>query len=276
VKIGEIQQLLKKFGLTEYESKAYASLLLLGPSRAGALSSESKVPQSKIYNVLEDLMAKQLVEVFEGRPKEYRAVEPKSGLKNLADDMDQRVKFLRTKINDVNSFLKPQQEKEILEGVWTQKGERWIEFFNRLADMFDKSQRYVFAITRDFTYTSRLREAVKRCKHRGVKLYIMGMGSINDANYYKAKWYNAHGIPLKIFETKIHPRILVIDGKEVSIRLDNSYEPSKKRFHFHSIWSADPSLVQVIDSYMKNLWSIAQPVDFKKIPAPVAVPPQSI
>lgn len=94
----------------------------------------------------------------------------------------------------------------------------------------------------------------------------MGMGKIDDANYYRAKWYDAHGIQLKIFKTEVHPRIVVVDGKEVLIRLD--HDPLKKRFTFHSLWSEDPGLVKVMDEYMKNLWRMAETVNFSKIPKP--------
>jgi len=71
------------FGLGDYESKTYSALLFIGPSKVSEISKESKVPQSKIYEVLEKLMEKQLVEVYGIRPKEYRAVHPDVAFKNL-------------------------------------------------------------------------------------------------------------------------------------------------------------------------------------------------
>ncbi|MBM3300113.1 MAG: TrmB family transcriptional regulator, partial [Deltaproteobacteria bacterium] len=48
--------LLGKVGLTEYESRAYAALLSENITTAGRLSSQSRVPRTKIYEVLESLV----------------------------------------------------------------------------------------------------------------------------------------------------------------------------------------------------------------------------
>ena len=262
----EILEVLQKFGLSEYESKAYASLALLGPTKATYLSRESTIPQSKIYEVLTNLTRKQLIEVLEGRPKEFKAIPPEIILKSLITEKEQEMKTLKEQALTISSLLKPEKPKEeIMTGVWIQKGEKFFEFFDKLSEMFDRAEKYVYAITRDFSYSHRLRDSIRGCIKRNVKLYIMGL-KVDENNYYKAKWYTANGIPIKIFETKIHPRIAVIDGKEVSIRLDS--EPDKRKFQFQSIWSEDPSLVAVFDYYMKNLWKIANSVDFKKIPTP--------
>jgi sugar-specific transcriptional regulator TrmB len=262
----EILETLQKLGLGEYESKAYATLSVLGPVKAGVLSREASIPQSKIYEVLETLTRKQLIEVLEGRPKEFKAVSSEVIIKSLLTEREQEIKALKEQALLISSLLKPEKPREeVMTGVWIQKGEKFFEFFDKLSETFDRAEKYVYAITRDFSYSHRLRDAVRGCIKRNVKLFIMGL-EINENNYYKAKWYDSNGVPIKVFETKVHPRIAVVDGKEVSIRLDSN--PLKKKFSFQSIWSEDPSLVAVFDSYMKNLWKNARPIDFKKIPAP--------
>jgi len=262
----EILEILQRLGLSEYESKTYATLSILGPVKATELSREAEVPQSKIYEVLSNLTRKQLVEVLEGRPKEFKAVSAEIIIKSLLTEREQQAKTLREQALIISSLLKPDKPREeIMTGVWIQKGEKFFEFFDKLSEMLDRAEKYVYAITRDFSYSHRLRDAVRGCVKRNVKLYVMGLG-VDESNYYKAKWYDANDIQIKVFETKVHPRIVVVDGKEVSIRLDS--DPLKKKFSFQSIWSEDPSLVAVFDSYMKNLWKNAKSVDFRKIPAP--------
>lgn len=129
--------------------------------------------------------------------------------------------------------------------------------------MLRKAKEYVYDVTRDFSYSSKYREALLDCKERRVKLYIMAMNGMDKENFQRARWYFAHRIRLRIFDASIHPRIMVVDGKEVSIRLD--YEPEKSKFGFHSIWSRDPSFVSMMDNYMKNLWERAREVNLKNI-----------
>ena len=262
----EILELLKNFGLSEYEAKTYSSLLLSGPSKAGDLSFESGVPQSKIYEALEMLMERQMIEVFEGRPKEYKALPPEQAFRNLIDEREMEIQKLKGDSTNLTNVLKQNnQEKEILEGIWMVKGRKFNEFFDILSDMFTRAEKYAIAITKNFSYSSRLRESIKSCKRRKIDLKIIGLGPISQENYLRAKWYHVNGIPVRVFDTSVHPRILVIDGKEVNIRLD--HEQMKKKFAFHSISSRDPSLVKVLDTYMKNLWQNSTPVNFRKIPS---------
>jgi len=262
----EIIQILQSLGLSEYESKVYASLSLLGSSKASDISKEAQVPKSKIYDILESLMRRQMIEVFEDRPKEFRAIAPKFVIKSMVDEREQQLRLLKDRANLVSDLLHPSAEEEdVLEGTWEQRGDKFMEVLNKLAEMLNRAQNYVIDVTRDFSSSQRFREAIKGCLKRKVKVMMISM-EINSDNYYKAKWYDANKIPIKIFDTKIHPRILVIDGKEVALRLDSN--PLKKKFKFRSIWSADPSFVAVMDSYMKNMWKMAEPVDFRKIPVP--------
>lgn len=266
----EILKVLQYFGLSEYESKIYIALVNLGPAKAGSISKEAGVPQSKIYDILDGLMGKQLVEVFEGRPKEFKAITPKTILKNFVNEKEEELESIRERALAISTLLKPAiDEEDIIEGIWVQKGEKWIEVLNRLSEMLERCKKYAYDVTRDFSYSTRLRETVRDCVRRKVDFKVIGIGKIDESNYSRAKWYYSNKIPIRVFETTVHPRILVVDGREVSIRLDHN--PLKKRFTFHSIWTQDPSLVKVFDTYMRNLWQSAKPVDFRKIPVPAAL-----
>jgi len=262
----EILQTLQSLGLNEYESRAYTALAILGPSKAGDISKEAGVPQSKIYDILENLMSKQMIEVFEGRPKEFRAVASDVVMKNMIEEREQQLRFLKERASTIGNLLHPSaDEEDVLEGTWEQRGGKFMEVLNKLAEMLNRAESYVIDITRDFSSSQMLKESIRKCIKRKVKVMVISMG-INSENYYKAKWYAANKIPIKIFEAKTLPRILIVDGKEVALRLDSN--PMKKKFKFRSIWSADPSFVAMMDGYMKNMWKMAKPVDFRKIPVP--------
>lgn len=271
----EILRTLTSCGLSEYESKAYASLVFLGPSKAGTVARESNVPQSKIYEVLDQLMNKQLVEMFDGRPKEFRAAQPDVALRNLLDERTHELDALKGKVEGIGEFLKPTKPAEVVGGVWTVKGEKFKEFFNKAAEMMARSNKYVYAITRDFSRTAALAEALHKCRKRGVKVRVIGMERVNEQNYYKARWYVDSGIDVRVFETAVHPRMLVADGREILLRLD--YTPEKRSgFLFSSLWSEDASLVAVIDSYVKNMWDGAKPLDFRGVKPPEMPQPAKI
>jgi len=68
---------MKKLGFSEYECKAYLKLLEDFPLNGYALSKNSGIPRSRIYEVLKNLMDKQMVfEQAQEKNKLYYPVEP--------------------------------------------------------------------------------------------------------------------------------------------------------------------------------------------------------
>src|SRR3989304_2084439 len=83
---------LKQIGLNLYERKLWVALLLRGSATAGELSSLSKVPHSRTYDVLESLAEKGFVMVQTAKPLKYMAIPPTEALerakKKLREDYD--------------------------------------------------------------------------------------------------------------------------------------------------------------------------------------------
>src|SRR4030067_3404247 len=69
-----VVEMLRDFGLGEYEARMYFVLLTLGESKVTALTKRAYVPQSKGYEVLDRLIAKGFAEqIGEEKPRKYRA-----------------------------------------------------------------------------------------------------------------------------------------------------------------------------------------------------------
>src|ERR1700737_3843517 len=67
-------ELLEEIGLTLYERKALATLMVQGIAEAEALCREGEVPSSKIYQAMEKLAGLGLAEIQPTRPKLYSAL----------------------------------------------------------------------------------------------------------------------------------------------------------------------------------------------------------
>ena len=78
-----LRRILEAFGLSEYESRAYAALIFRGISTASELSDVSGVPYTRMYDVLSGLESKGLVTRIPGRPMRFRAVHPSVAVRNL-------------------------------------------------------------------------------------------------------------------------------------------------------------------------------------------------
>lgn len=85
-----------RLGFTEYEARAYASLLTLGASTAYETAKEAGIPTSKIYEVMEKLAQRHLVSVLEqdGR-KRYIPKPAEEFVENTRQQMDQTLDDLK-------------------------------------------------------------------------------------------------------------------------------------------------------------------------------------
>ncbi len=77
-------------GLSEYESKVYLSLLILGSSGARRLSLHCRVPRTKVYGTLRKLIDNGLVVEIPGSPKIFTPSNPAEAFEALLDNFKRR------------------------------------------------------------------------------------------------------------------------------------------------------------------------------------------
>ena len=75
---------------SEYESKVYLSLLILGSSGARKLSLHCRVPRTKVYRTLRKLIDNGLVVKILGSPKVFTPSNPAEAFEALLDDFRRR------------------------------------------------------------------------------------------------------------------------------------------------------------------------------------------
>ena len=113
---------LRDLGLSEYESRAYQSLLQTGPTTAKELSRASNVPMGRIYDVLNSLETQELVRSQSAsRPKKYVAVEPEKALERLLASKREELEEQITQYETIASELEEQLESAdpVDEPFWT-------------------------------------------------------------------------------------------------------------------------------------------------------------
>lgn len=96
---------LRSLGLTEYESKAYLSLLSLGICDARQLCTHSGVPSSKIYTLMEKFELLGLVEVQQSKPAKFKALEPSLGVDRLVKNKEREILSIKDTLPLLESEL---------------------------------------------------------------------------------------------------------------------------------------------------------------------------
>ncbi|WP_394743168.1 TrmB family transcriptional regulator [Natronococcus roseus] len=77
---------LRELGLSSYEEDVYRTLLVCGPATATEISSDSNVPRGRIYDILNGLSDRQLVQTRSHEPKRYAAIDPKTAIDRLLSE----------------------------------------------------------------------------------------------------------------------------------------------------------------------------------------------
>ena len=67
--IDDLIEFLKNANLTTYEINVYITLLNSSTLTAREISIKSNVPYGRIYDILEELKSKGMIDIFETRPK---------------------------------------------------------------------------------------------------------------------------------------------------------------------------------------------------------------
>jgi sugar-specific transcriptional regulator TrmB len=141
---------LQKIGLTEYEAKAYLSLLNDHIVTASKLSEKSGVPRTKIYAVLESLASKGWIKVYAGVPLLFKAVAPthvfEKAKKEFADflksaqtTLDQEVNEMKERFVIKNFDIGLQTlEKELKKAKTIQVSNATTDFVQKINKTFGK------------------------------------------------------------------------------------------------------------------------------------------
>ena len=110
-------EILQELGLTKREIRVYLALLELGLTTTGPIIKKSKVPNSKIYEVLESLQNKGLISwVIKGKTKYFQASSPKQ-LLTLLKDKQRRVEEVLPELEMRQKLSQSKKSVELFEGV---------------------------------------------------------------------------------------------------------------------------------------------------------------
>jgi len=240
---------LKGFGLSEYEAKAFLALSIHGSLSASSLSEKSKIPQSKIYNVMKNLRLKSLAEIWNSKPQKFKAVQPAHAFKKIMESKKIEIEKLNNKTNLIINQLKPFEKKKDELGVWTGKGRK--AFLEKGAEMIERSKKFGLATTARFSRNTILDNAYAKALKKGVKIRLIGTSKLDESIKARAKWYKKQGAEVRILPMNVHPRIGIVDDKEVCMRIDNPLESD-------FVWSNSPALINIFRSYFEELWNKAK------------------
>lgn len=110
----ELEDTLEEIGLTTYEARAYIAGVSLGTASPNELADESGVPRGRIYDIVDDLRERGLVEVRErSGSKEVRTPPPRETLEQLKErhieTFSDRVHSVASRLDQLHEYQRPSE-----------------------------------------------------------------------------------------------------------------------------------------------------------------------
>jgi len=223
---------MKKLGLNQYEAKAYTKLLENFPLNGYSLSKTSGVPRSKIYEVLDNLLKKQLV--FSKKIESglvYFPLEPKLFISKIKKNYESVLKNVEEKTNELYLKNIVHYDTKILSGrkeifsflnlIIGLAEERievsiWDEEFLQLSDsLIEAEKRGIIVKGIYFGYNNKLKNVLT---HRRLKTYLS--------------------------EKEERNIVVIIDRKEAITGIVSRGEASQVS------WTNDPGIIDITSDYI--------------------------
>ena len=245
-----MEQELRKLGLSEYESKVYLTLVRYGSLEGRKLSKLSSVPQSKIYEVLYRLAEKKFVLILEVKPKLFKAIEPRTAIKNFLLSKKQEIETLGRTIPNKLKSLKKFVEPQTSELITVYRGEK--NTHPLVINKFITAKKYVKDMfTFEYMPNSVLREVIK-CIEKGVKIYMLATKKDED-NIKLIRKIKKLGVEVRYFPVKAI-RLAIKDGVESYQMIVNP----KNMLDRVSIVIESNELTKALEHYFDYLWQKAK------------------
>ena len=166
---------LREFGLSEYAARSYLALLDLGIAEARDVSSISKVPQAKIYHVLEQLHDKGLVVILPEFPKKYAPVPFEEYLGRLYDEHTKAAKAIEDERAELAEMFRVMGDTDVGDrGFFTViRGRRNV--LSKVEEMIGQTQKDLIVLGTSGTASraSHMLPELRRARERGVRVRML-------------------------------------------------------------------------------------------------------
>lgn len=157
---------LQSLGFSDYEAKAYISLLKVQPATAYEVSKEAGIPKANCYTVLEGLSKRDSVQPVSESPMRYVAVPPEILFDRIARSTEQRC-------NQIMDELKLVGSGSEYDYVWSLSGYEAID--QAIAQLIRDARHQLWVKATD-TALKRHLTALRECAERGVIVRIILFG----------------------------------------------------------------------------------------------------
>ena len=209
-RLAAIEQL-EQFGLSTYAARTFVALKSLGTGTAKDVSGISDVPRTRVYDAIDELHERGLVDVQQSSPKEFWAISSETARGMFEQEIDHRLSVLSTALEE----LEPASRSEEQQGVWTVNSQ--LAVTGRVIEFIQGADDEIVYMTVEDLLTDDVIDALGTAAERGVTISLGGVSSdvqerikedIPGAELFDSLW---------VLSDTPAGRLLMIDGTQTLV-----------------------------------------------------------
>ncbi|SDY43772.1 TrmB family transcriptional regulator [Halopenitus persicus] len=162
---------LERFGLSSYAARTFVALASLGTGTARDVSQASEVPRTRVYDAVDELQDRGLVDVQQSSPKRFWAISAETASRTFEHELQHRTEILRTALTE----LEPVERRDEQRGVWTVDGRTAVT--DRVVEFFGSAEEEIVYMTVEDLLTDELIDALSDAADRGVSIKLGGVSA---------------------------------------------------------------------------------------------------
>lgn len=196
----EVVNALKQLGLTEYEARCFVALAQLPHGTAKEIGQVADIPRSRVYETMDKLQNKGLVELHEAEPREYQSVSVDTALELLRNEYESYFDTVEQTLRQ----LQPTYKKNT-QGVWAINNHDQVT--GRVVDLLsDANDEIVFIVLDEDLFDDDVLDCLAEAGERNVAIHISTI-----ADSIRARVENA-GIDAQVFTSDLIRWFTAMEG----------------------------------------------------------------
>lgn len=233
VLMDELLPSFSKLGFTAFEARAYLSLLKKGNVTGYELSKESGIPSSKIYSVLNHLVAKNLAIPLESHPVRYLPRAPEEMVELFSKEFGETFTFLKKNLGRL--FQRLNQEEVVTKNILGGK-----EIFRKTREIIRETTHtlYLALWKEEWRY---IQASIRKAHARGVKIYVVAYGSV-PSRIGKIYQHAPSDLP---FRERRERRFVLVSDDRKALFANFSEEDSEK-----AVWTENRGLILLVRDFV--------------------------
>jgi len=202
---------LERFGLSNYAARTFVALASLETGTAREVSQVSSVPRTRVYDAIDKLHERGLVDIQNSSPRQFWAISAETASRTFEHELQHRTDVLRTALGE----LEPVERRSEQRGVWTVEGQMAVT--ERVLDFFDSAEEEIVYMTVEDILDEKLIERLAEAAERGVAINLAGVSAdvqdriqdtIPNATMFESLW---------VWTDTPAGRLMMVDGKKTLV-----------------------------------------------------------